>query len=59
MLHALNDIGSSVTKGTEAIKRATQHFMDYAYCNPDAQIIYQANEMIFLEQFRRSTPCGI
>ena len=36
MLHALNDIGSSATKGTTATQRAVRHFMDYAHSNPNA-----------------------
>ena len=46
MLHALNDIATSVSKGTKATEKAVQYFMHYAYSNPDAEIIYRASDMI-------------
>ena len=45
MLHAINDIGSAVTKGTVATQQAVQHFMDYAHSNPDGEIIFRASDM--------------
>ena len=45
MLHAINDIGSAVTKGTEATQQAVQHFMDYAHSNPDGKIIFRASDL--------------
>ena len=46
MLHALNDIASVMSKGTTTTAAAVQHLLDYARCNPDAEIIYRASEMI-------------
>lgn len=46
MLHAINDISSSVSKGTTNIMKAVQYFMDYVYSNPDAEIIYRSSDMI-------------
>ena len=46
MLHALNDIGTMVSKATTNTEKAVQHFMDYAACNPDAEIVYRASDMI-------------
>ena len=46
MQHAINDIGATKTKGTTTTERAVQHFLDYAHCNADAEIIFRASEMI-------------
>ena len=46
MLHALNDIATATSKGTEAKFAAVEHFLDYAASNPDARIRYTACEMI-------------
>ena len=46
MLHALNNIGSTVTKGTKATQRAIRHFMDYVHSNPNAEIRFCASDMI-------------
>ena len=46
MLHALNDIATATSKGTEATLAAVEHFLDYAASNPDARIRYTACEMI-------------
>ena len=45
MLHALNDIASVMSKGTTTTATAVQHLLDYARCNPDAEITYRASEM--------------
>ena len=39
MLHAINDIGSSVSKGTITTMKVIQYFMEYATSNPDAVIL--------------------
>lgn len=46
MLHALNDIAISASKGTEATMRALKHFLDYAASHPDTKLLYQASDMI-------------
>ena len=46
MLHAINDIRSSVSKGTTTTMKVVQYFMDYAASNPDAKIIYRSSDMI-------------
>ena len=43
MLHAINDISSSVSNGTTTTMKAVQYFMDYATSNPDAKIIYRSS----------------
>ena len=40
MLHAINDISLSTSKGTEATMRATVHLLNYAATHPDTEIIY-------------------
>ena len=45
MLHSINDIGSAVTKGTEATQHAVQHFLDYANSNPNGEIVFRASDM--------------
>jgi hypothetical protein len=44
MLHALNNIASSKT--TAETMKATKYFLNYAACNPNAQIIYRQSEMV-------------
>ena len=44
MLHALNNIASS--RNTAETMRATKYFLNYAACNPNAEIIYRKSEMI-------------
>ena len=46
MLRALNNIATSVSKGTKATEKAVKYFMHYAFSNPDAEIIYRASDMI-------------
>ena len=46
MLHALNDIATATSKGTEATLAAVEYFLNYAASNPDARIRYIASEMI-------------
>ena len=46
MQHAINDIGATKTNGTTTTERAVQHFLDYAHCNADAEIIFRASEMV-------------
>ena len=46
MLHALNDISTMVSKATTNTEKAVQHFMDYAACNAEAEIIYRKSEMV-------------
>jgi hypothetical protein len=44
MLHALNDIASA--KNTKETVAAVTYFLNYCACNPNAQIIYRASDMI-------------
>jgi len=46
MLHAINDISISATKGTGAVMEATVHLLNYAHTHPDAGIIYRASDMV-------------
>ena len=46
MAHAINDIGAAVANGTEATEQAVRHFLDYAFSNPDGEIIFRASDMI-------------
>ena len=46
MLHALNSLASSQSKGTEETKEAMEHFLNYCATHPDATIRYQASDMI-------------
>ena len=46
MLHALNDIALSASKGTEATLGATTHLLNYAHTHPDSEIIYRASDMV-------------
>ena len=39
MLHALNNIATATINGTEATLKATHHFLNYAACNPNAEIL--------------------
>ena len=47
MLHALNDIASSKSKGTQTTWEAVKYFLNYASSNPDAEIIFRASEMLY------------
>ena len=42
----LNDIESTIAKETTATKCAVQHSMNYTHNNPNAQIIFQASNII-------------
>ena len=44
MMRAFNDIASSID--VESTCNATVYFLNYAACNPDAEIIYRASDMI-------------
>ena len=46
MLHAINDISLTVSKGTEATLDATMYLLNYAHSHPDAEVIYRASDMI-------------
>lgn len=46
MLHALNDIAISASKGTKATMQATKHFLNNAASHPNTKIMYQASNMI-------------
>ena len=43
-MHALNDIASSTD--VESTYNVTIYFLNYAACNPDAEIIYQTSDTI-------------
>ena len=44
MMCALNDIASSVN--VESTYNATVYFLNYVTCNPNAEIIYRASDII-------------
>ena len=46
MLHALNNIATATVNGTQATLDATRYFLNYAACNPNAEILYRASDMI-------------
>ena len=46
MQHAVNDIGTKAKNATTSTESAVQYFLDYAYHNRDAEIIFRASEMI-------------
>ena len=48
MQHAINDIGISASKATTTTEKAVQQFLNYAYYNPDAEIIFRASDMILM-----------
>jgi hypothetical protein len=46
MMHALNELCISATKGTQATAKALTHFLNYCASNPEAKIIYRRSDMI-------------
>ena len=46
MLHAINDISLTASKGTEKTLAVTIHPLNYAHTYPEAEIIYRASDMI-------------
>jgi hypothetical protein len=46
MLHAINDISLSASRGTEATLDATMFLLNYAHTFPNAEIIYRASDMV-------------
>ena len=56
MMHALNDIASSAD--VESTYNATVYRLNYAACNPDNEIIYQASDMI-LQVNSDAKRCGV
>ena len=40
MLHALNDLATRVTDGTQTTVKALQHFLDYCATNPEDTVLY-------------------
>jgi hypothetical protein len=46
MLHALNDLATQTTKGTEKTMQALTHFLNYCATHPDAEIIFRASDMV-------------
>ena len=46
MLHALNDLATRVTDGTQTTMKALQHFLDYCATYPEATVLYRASDMI-------------
>jgi hypothetical protein len=46
MLHALNDLATQTTKGTEKTMQALTHFLNYCASHPDAEIIFRASDMV-------------
>ncbi|OEU23630.1 hypothetical protein FRACYDRAFT_233801 [Fragilariopsis cylindrus CCMP1102] len=46
MLHALNDLATQTTEGTEKTMEALAHFLNYCATHPDAEIIFRASDMV-------------
>ena len=46
MMHAINHIASTATKGTEATSAATTCLLNCANTHPDTEIIHRAGDMI-------------
>ena len=46
MLHALNNIASATVNGTKATLAATNYFLNYAACHPNARNCHCASDMI-------------
>jgi hypothetical protein len=46
MLHALNDLATQTTKGTEKTMKALTHFLNYCATHPDVEIIFRASDMV-------------
>ena len=46
MLHALNDLATRVTDGTQKTMEALKHFLNYCATHPDAEVLYRASDMI-------------
>ena len=46
MLHALNDLATRVTKGTQQTMKALKHFFNYCAANSEATVLYRASDMI-------------
>ena len=46
MLHALNDLATCVTKGTQQTMKALTHFLNYCAANSEATVLYRASDMI-------------
>ena len=47
MLHALNDIVSSKSKGTQTTWEAVKYFLNYTASNPNAEIFFHASDMLY------------
>ena len=48
MMHALNDLATRITTGTQKTNDALKTFLDYCATYPDAVIMYRASDMILL-----------
>ena len=46
MLHAINDVSLTVSKGTEETMKAVVHSLNCASAHPNAKIIHRASDMI-------------
>jgi hypothetical protein len=47
MLHALNDLATQTTKGTEkTMEEALTQFLNYCVTHPDAELIFRASDMV-------------
>ena len=46
MRHALSSISTQTKNATTNTKVAAQYLMDYAYHNPDAEVMFRASDMI-------------
>ena len=46
MQHAINNIRITTAKATTTTEKTVKHFLDYAHCNPDAELIFRASDMI-------------
>ena len=46
MRHALSSISTQTKNATTNTEAAAQYLMDYAYHNPDAEVMFRASDMI-------------
>jgi hypothetical protein len=48
MLHALNDLATQTTKGTEKSMEALTHFLNYCANYPDAELLFRASNTVLI-----------
>jgi hypothetical protein len=48
MMHALNDLSTQTTTGTQITADEMEHFLNYCATNPDAALLYRAIDMVLM-----------